>query len=93
VRANPPGYTFYIVGGAVVLLILVLGIVRTLRRSRSATSRTPAPAVAPPPPQEDLNVAPEGEGETVEGGDAGVASGSPVRVTGSTARRMTDDRT
>ena len=97
VRANPPGYTFYIVGGAVVLLILVLGIVRTLRRSRTTTSRTPAPPVAPPPPQENLDVptaaAPEGGGETVAGGDAGAASGSPVRVTGSAARRMTDDRT
>ncbi len=36
VRANPPGYLFYIVGGAIVALILVFGIVRTLRRSRSA---------------------------------------------------------
>jgi Family of unknown function (DUF6049) len=93
VRANPPGYTFYIVGGAVVLLILVLGIVRTLRRSRTAAPRTPVPPAVPPTPQEDLEVAPEGGGETAAGGDAGAASGSPVRVTGSAARRMTDDRT
>jgi hypothetical protein len=93
VRANPPGYTFYIVGGAIVLLILVLGIVRTLRRSQ--TSSTPAPRIAPPPPQEDevVDVAPEGEGETVTGGETGVPSGSPIRGTGPAARRMTDDRT
>ena len=93
VRANPPGYTFYIVGGAIVLLILVLGIVRTLGRSQ--TSSTPAPRIAPPPPQEDevVDVAPEGEGETVTGGETGVPSGSPVRATGPAARRMTDDRT
>ena len=91
VRANPPGYTFYIVGGAVVLLILVLGIVRTLRRSRGTASRTPAPP-AVPGPQQDLDVVPEG-GETVAGESPEVASGSAVRVTGSPARRMTDDRT
>jgi len=38
-------------------------------------------------------VAPEGEGETVTGGETGVPSGSPVRATGPAARRMTDDRT
>jgi hypothetical protein len=47
VRANPPGYLFYIVGGAIVALILVFGIVRTLRRSRTA-ARGAHPVVAPP---------------------------------------------
>ena len=94
VRANPPGYAFYVVGGAIVLLILVLGIVRTLRRSRTS-SRTPAVPVAPPPPQEEevVDVAPEGDGETVAGRETGAPSGSPVRATGPAARRMTDDRT
>ena len=51
VRANPPGYTFYIVGGAIVALILVFGIVRSLRRSRTGRARTAdvaAPPVLPP---------------------------------------------
>lgn len=42
VRANPPGYTFYIVGGAVIALVLLLGIIRAVRRPRP-------PTVAPPP--------------------------------------------
>jgi hypothetical protein len=48
VRANPPGYLFYIVGGAIVALILVFGIVRTLRRSRSAGRTRSAALTAPP---------------------------------------------
>ena len=50
VRANPPGYLFYIVGGAIVALILVFGIVRTLRRSRSAGRTRSAALTAPPAP-------------------------------------------
>jgi hypothetical protein len=50
VRANPPGYLFYIVGGAIVALILVFGIVRTLRRSRSAGRARSAALTAPPDP-------------------------------------------
>ena len=46
VRANPPGYTFYIVGGAVIALILLLGIVRTIRRPRTPVA-TPEPAGRP----------------------------------------------
>ena len=48
VRANPPGYLFYIVGGAIVALILVFGIVRSLRRSKSPLARPPG--WSPPPP-------------------------------------------
>jgi hypothetical protein len=50
VRANPPGYTFYIVGGVVIALILLLGIVRTLRRPRTPNDGqlTPGGAVAAP---------------------------------------------
>jgi hypothetical protein len=47
VRANPPGYTFYIIGGAVLLLILVFGIVRTVRRPRTPPA---PPPIAPPKP-------------------------------------------
>jgi hypothetical protein len=50
--------------------------------------------VAPPPPQEEVvDVAPEGEGETVAVRETEVRSGSSVRATGPAARRMTDDRT
>ena len=48
VRANPPGYLFYIVGGAIVALVLVFGIVRSLRRSRKSAARAAAPVVAAP---------------------------------------------
>jgi Family of unknown function (DUF6049) len=51
VRANPPGYWFYLIGGAVVLLILIFGIVRTVRRPRTP----PAP---PPPPAPDPGIVP-----------------------------------
>ncbi len=50
VRANPPGYLFYIVGGAIVALILVFGIVRALRRSRSAGRARSAALIAPSDP-------------------------------------------
>ena len=43
VRANPPGYSFYIVGGAVIALILLLGIVRTIRRPRTRAVVDPGP--------------------------------------------------
>ncbi|MEO7235634.1 MAG: DUF6049 family protein [Lapillicoccus sp.] len=55
VRANPPGYGFYIVGGAVIALILLLGIVRTIRRPRTrAAAGSPAtdPATDPEPDPE-----------------------------------------
>lgn len=38
VRANPPGRIFYVVSGAIVALVLVLGLARTLRRRRPAAS-------------------------------------------------------
>jgi hypothetical protein len=47
VRANPPGYWFYLLGGAVVLLILVFGIVRTVRRPRTPPAPPPTPAPDP----------------------------------------------
>ena len=43
VRANPPGYTFYIVGGAVIALVLLLGIVRSIRRPRAPEIAAPMP--------------------------------------------------
>jgi hypothetical protein len=83
VRANPPGYLFYIVGGVVVALILVLGIVRTLRRSRSAAraAQTPGPVVTGPP--EPVTV-PE---------DPPSPTASPASAPETPPRRMRDDRT
>jgi hypothetical protein len=102
VRANPPGYTFYIVGGAIVALILVFGIVRTLRRSRPSEP----PPVAPHPVVDEggdpgPDIAPEGDGEIVVSGAAGtrvpegtaVATASPAAGPDAAPRRMTDDRT
>jgi len=40
VRANPPGRAFYVVAGAVVGLLLVVGIVRSLRRRSNGSSLT-----------------------------------------------------
>jgi hypothetical protein len=91
VRANPPGYTFYIVGGAIVAVILVFGIVRSLRRSRTASRVRTAGPVTPP-------VAPGSDGlderaPTPAPEDPAVASASPVPGPDSAPRRMTDDRT
>ena len=72
VRANPPGYTFYIVGGAVIALVLLLGIVRSIRRPRTPVAVPPAPAggaaateespgVAGLSPEDDQVTAPESE--------------------------------
>ena len=82
-RANPPGYLFYIVGGAIVALILVFGIVRSLRRSKSAARA--ASRVVPDPSGlvEGAELAPEGVGD----------SASPAPVADPGPRRMTDDRT
>ena len=84
-RANPPGYLFYIVGGAIVALVLVLGIIRTLRRSRNGDRRpaTPpaTPPVAPPPTHTPVPEEPN------------VAAASPAPAPDSAPRRMTDDRT
>ncbi|MEP6649462.1 MAG: DUF6049 family protein [Lapillicoccus sp.] len=103
VRANPPGYTFYIVGGLIVALILVFGIVRTLRRSRTTAGRSTLPPVATRPPEgaEALPVPPEGDGEIVAAGtpqqpipeDPTLAAASPVPAPDAGPRRMTDDRT
>lgn len=92
VRANPPGYTFYIVGGAVVALILVLGVVRTLRRSRTGTGRRTAPESTGTP------VTPAGAvthtRAALDGGeDPVVASASSAADPDPAPRRMTDDRT
>jgi hypothetical protein len=81
VRANPPGYLFYIVGGAIVALILVLGIIRTLRRSRNGDRR---PAATPPPAPPAQALDPE---------DPNVAPASPPPAHDAAPRRMTDDRT
>lgn len=83
VRANPPGYLFYIVGGAIVALILVFGIVRSLRRSKSAARAASRVVPAPSGLVEGAELAPEGVGD----------SASPAPAADSGPRRMTDDRT
>jgi hypothetical protein len=89
VRANPPGYLFYIVGGAIVALILVFGIVRSLRRSRKSAARAAAPVLVPPSGLvEGAELAPEGAGDS-----ASSAPASPAPAADPGPRRMTDDRT
>jgi hypothetical protein len=94
VRANPPGYLFYIVGGAILALILVFGIVRSLRRSRRSAARAAAPVVvAPSGLVEGAELAPEGGGDSAAAIPASPAPASPAPGADSGPRRMTDDRT
>jgi hypothetical protein len=103
VRANPPGYLFYIVGGAIVALVLVLGIIRGLRRSRASAGRlppTPVPPAATEEQGDELPVAPEGEGEVVAAPthtpaaeDPAVGAASAAPASEPATRRMTDNRT
>jgi hypothetical protein len=93
VRANPPGYTFYIVGGATVALILVFGIVRSLRRSRTANrARTAGPATPPVAPESDEH-GPDDPAATPAPEDPAVAAASPAPGPDVAPRKMTDDRT
>ena len=94
VRANPPGYTFYIVGGVIVALVLVFGIVRSLRRSRTASRARTAGLAAPPVvPQPDELEGVDDPAATPAPEDPAVAAASPAPATDAAPRRMTDDRT
>ena len=94
VRANPPGYTFYIVGGVIVALILVFGIVRSLRRSRTASRARTAGLAAPPVvPQPDELEGVDDPAATPAPEDPAVAAASPAPAPDAAPRRMTDDRT
>ncbi len=78
VRANPPGYSFYIVGGAVIAIILLLGIVRTLRRPGRRAATTDAETPPETQPEEELDEQPGEQPGAEPGAEPEPAGGGAV---------------